>query len=66
MTPSQNTQNNQAQTAAQIVGQNRISSTIVLKTLSILLGIFFILLGALKISPHISRELHKDLVSEKP
>lgn len=39
-------------------------SKIVLKSLSILLGAFFIFLGVLKISPKISKDLHKDLRSE--
>ncbi|XP_023346841.1 transmembrane protein 35A [Eurytemora carolleeae] len=37
---------------------------LVLNSLNILLGLFFIFLGVLKISPLISRELHKDLRSE--
>ena len=37
---------------------------IVLKSLSVLLGAFFIFLGVLKITPKISRELHKDLRTE--
>lgn len=36
--------------------------SIVLKSLSVLLGIFFLFVGTLKISPVISKELHKDLV----
>nr|CAG4652316.1 EOG090X0IKQ [Triops cancriformis] len=36
-------------------------ATIVLKTLSILLGLFFIFVGVMKVTPYISRELHKDL-----
>ena len=39
-------------------------SKIVLKSLSILLGAFFIFLGALKVTPKISRDLHKDLRTE--
>ncbi len=39
-------------------------SKIVLKSLSILLGAFFIFLGVLKISPKISKDLHKDLRTE--
>ncbi|QQP54240.1 Transmembrane protein 35like [Caligus rogercresseyi] len=39
-------------------------SKIVLKSLSILLGAFFIFLGTLKITPKISRDLHKDLRTE--
>ena len=39
-------------------------SKIVLKSLSILLGAFFIFLGALKVTPRISRDLHKDLRTE--
>lgn len=39
-------------------------SKIVLKSLSILLGAFFIFLGVLKVTPKISRDLHKDLRSE--
>jgi len=37
---------------------------IVLKTLSVLLGAFFIFLGILKITPKISKDLHKDLRTE--
>lgn len=36
--------------------------SIVLKSLSVLLGIFFLFVGTLKMSPVISKELHKDLV----
>merc|ERR1712141_235261 len=39
-------------------------SKIVLKSLSVLLGAFFIFLGVLKISPKISKDLHKDLRTE--
>lgn len=39
-------------------------SKIVLKSLSILLGAFFIFLGVLKISPKISKDLHKDCRTE--
>lgn len=39
------------------------SNTIVLKSLSILLGLFFIFVGTLKLTPHISKDLYKDLVS---
>lgn len=39
-------------------------SKIVLKSLSILLGAFFIFLGVLKLSPKISKDLHKDLRNE--
>ncbi|XP_023941924.1 novel acetylcholine receptor chaperone [Bicyclus anynana] len=38
--------------------------SIVLKSLSILLGIFFIFVGITKLSPIISKELHKDLRKE--
>ena len=38
------------------------NTTLVLKSLSILLGIFFIFLGVVKVTP-LSRELHKDMVS---
>lgn len=41
------------------------SNTIVLKSLSILLGLFFIFVGTLKLTPHISKDLYKDLVSWK-
>jgi hypothetical protein len=34
-------------------------SKIVLKSLSVLLGLFFIFLGTLKLTPKISRDLHK-------
>ncbi len=36
-------------------------SKLVLKSLSILLGAFFIFMGALKVTPKISKDLHKDL-----
>ncbi len=39
-------------------------SKIVLKSLSVLLGAFFIFLGALKVTPRISKDLHKDLRTE--
>lgn len=39
------------------------SNTIVLKSLSVLLGLFFIFVGTLKLTPHISKDLYKDLVS---
>ena len=39
-------------------------SKIVLKSLSVLLGAFFIFLGVLKITPKVSRDLHKDLRTE--
>lgn len=37
--------------------------SIVLKSLSVLLGLFFIFVGFIKISSYISKDLHKDLVS---
>ena len=37
---------------------------IVLKSLSLLLGVFFIFLGVLKITPKVSKDLHKDLRTE--
>lgn len=37
--------------------------SIVLKSLSILLGVFFVFVGITKLTPFISKELHKDLVS---
>lgn len=41
----------------------KVGSTIVLKSLSILLGLFFIFIGAMKLTPHLSKELHRDLVN---
>lgn len=38
-------------------------SSIVLKSLSILLGLFFIFVGTMKVTSAISKDLHKDLVS---
>ncbi|XP_050422162.1 novel acetylcholine receptor chaperone [Adelges cooleyi] len=35
--------------------------SIVLKSLSVLLGVFFLFVGTMKISPVINKELHKDL-----
>ncbi|XP_064541689.1 novel acetylcholine receptor chaperone isoform X1 [Drosophila montana] len=40
------------------------SNTIVLRSLSILLGLFFIFVGTLKLTPHISKDLYKDLRTE--
>lgn len=36
---------------------------IVLRSLSILLGLFFIFVGTMKLTSYISKDLHKDLVS---
>ncbi|XP_026473650.1 transmembrane protein 35A-like [Ctenocephalides felis] len=41
-----------------------MGSSVVLKSLSILLGIFFIFIGTMKLTSHISKELHKDLRKE--
>ena len=38
--------------------------SVVLKSLSVLLGLFFIFVGILKITCLLSKELHKDMVSE--
>ncbi|XP_059612957.1 novel acetylcholine receptor chaperone [Phlebotomus argentipes] len=40
------------------------STSIVLKSLSILLGLFFIFIGTMKLSPYFSKELHRDLRKE--
>lgn len=37
-------------------------SQLVLKSLSILLGIFFIFLGIIKVTSYIDKDLHKDMV----
>ncbi|CAD6223247.1 GSCOCG00011734001-RA-CDS [Cotesia congregata] len=39
-------------------------ASIVLKSLSILLGIFFVFVGTLKITSYLSKDLHKDLRKE--
>merc|ERR1711983_764599 len=39
-------------------------TALVIRSLNILLGIFYIFLGLLKITPNIIRDLHKDLRSE--
>ena len=39
-------------------------AALVIRSLNILLGIFFTFLGSLKITPSISKDLHKDLRSE--
>lgn len=46
-----------------IVVKMAASTSIVLKSLSILLGLFFIFIGTMKLSPYFSKELHRDLVS---
>ncbi|XP_058791829.1 novel acetylcholine receptor chaperone [Phymastichus coffea] len=38
--------------------------SIVLKSLSILLGLFFVFVGTMKLTSHISKDLHKDLRKE--
>ncbi|XP_055533075.1 novel acetylcholine receptor chaperone [Wyeomyia smithii] len=50
----------QATTPTSIQNTQRMGS-IVLKSLSILLGLFFIFIGLMKLTPHISKELHRDL-----
>lgn len=62
MTTSQSAQNAQPSSSGTI-NQNKVNSSIVLKSLSILLGVFFIFIGAMKITPYLSKDLHKDLVS---
>jgi len=44
--------------------QQQSAKSLVLRTLSILLGIFFIFLGLVKCSPLISKDLHKDMRKE--
>jgi len=39
-------------------------ASIVLKSLSIFLGLFFIFVGIMKLTPYLSKELHKDLRTE--
>ncbi|KAL2736578.1 transmembrane protein 35A [Vespula maculifrons] len=39
--------------------------SIVLKSLSVLLGIFFVFVGTMKLTSHISKDLHKDLNSRR-
>lgn len=43
---------------------SKLRSNIVLTSLSCLLGVFLIFMGIMKITPHISKDLHKDLVSK--
>lgn len=62
MTTSQSAQNAQPSSNGTI-NQNKVNTSIVLKSLSILLGVFFIFIGAMKITPYLSKDLHKDLVS---
>lgn len=62
MTTSQSAQNAQPPSSG-TTNQNKVNSSIVLKSLSILLGVFFIFIGAMKITPYLSKDLHKDLVS---
>merc|ERR1712083_1081575 len=44
--------------------KTQIMTALVIRSLNILLGIFYIFLGLLKITPNIIRDLHKDLRSE--
>merc|ERR1711970_1306491 len=44
--------------------KTKIMTALVIRSLNILLGIFYIFLGLLKITPNIIRDLHKDLRSE--
>ncbi|KAI4465249.1 spinal cord expression protein 4 [Holotrichia oblita] len=41
-----------------------MGSSIVLKSLSVLLGLFFIFVGFIKLSSYVSKDLHKDLRKE--
>lgn len=50
----------QTSSPSSIQNTQRMGS-IVLKSLSILLGLFFIFIGLMKLTPHISKELHRDL-----
>lgn len=50
------------QSATQQHVQNQVRTSFVLKSLTVLLGIFFIFIGAMKLTPQISKELHRDLV----
>lgn len=59
MTPN----SSNAAAASSSTATTKVGSTIVLKSLSILLGLFFIFIGAMKLTPHLSKELHRDLVS---
>lgn len=45
------------------LNNHSVSSSVVLKSLSILLGLYFIFIGVMKITPQLSKDLHKDLVS---
>ena len=42
----------------------KMGQGLVIRSLNILLGLFFMFLGSLKITPNIIRDLHKDLRSE--
>lgn len=37
--------------------------SIVLRSLSVLLGVFFVFVGTIKVTSQLSKDLHKDLVS---
>ncbi|XP_055628900.1 novel acetylcholine receptor chaperone [Toxorhynchites rutilus septentrionalis] len=50
----------QTTTTSSMQNTQRMGS-IVLKSLSILLGLFFIFIGLMKLTPHISKDLHRDL-----
>lgn len=45
-----------------LIGRN-LKNNVYFLGLSILLGLFFLFTGFMKISPYISKELHRDLVS---
>ncbi|KXJ80257.1 hypothetical protein RP20_CCG025869 [Aedes albopictus] len=50
-----------ASMAASSAANTQRMGSIVLKSLSILLGLFFIFIGLMKLTPHISKDLHRDL-----
>lgn len=61
MSQQQSSQNAQPPPSGPL-NNHSVSSSVVLRSLSILLGIFFVFIGVMKISPIISKDLHKDLV----
>lgn len=44
--------------------RNFTMGSIVLKSLSILLGIFFVFVGTIKVTSYLNKDLHKDLVNK--
>ena len=44
-------------------GSGSMTGSIVLTSLSVFLGLFFVFVGCMKLTPNINREMHREIVS---